>query len=187
MTVAASASRPATADTGATIQFKGTQAHVVVQYSTLARAAVPENVEAHCMRELRARTPNTFWCSIKYKADSQEIELVIQNALLNKLPRLATLKRMSASGSSPGGAREAQFDPPCSVWGLVSLLLLIEGQVEMLQWFSGRTAIPVLWLRRSRWDQNRAAQMLQVHTPMHVHTTSLHASYATRWRRCLPC
>lgn len=108
--------------------------------------------QMYCMKQLMTRTPATFSCSLKLSAESSGVELIIQNALLHKLPYLASLQKQKLaeqagqkkSSSAAETSLKSAFNPPCPMWGLVSLLLLIEKQVQMERWLGHIDSDPAL-------------------------------------------
>jgi hypothetical protein len=108
--------------------------------------------QLYCMKQLMTRTPATFSCSLKLAADSCGVELIIQNSLLHKLPYLAAVQKQkqaeqNGQKKSSRGADNSQkvaFNPPCPMWGLVSLLLLIEKQVLLERWLGDIDSDPAL-------------------------------------------
>lgn len=80
-----------------------------------------------------------------------EVSLLRTGALLEQLPLLSeidsstgsNLRRQSDEESSRN--QTAEFCLPCSVWGMVSLLLLLEGSASMIRpWFADPSADPSL-------------------------------------------
>lgn len=60
-----------------------------------------------------------------------DAEVVFETGLLEKLPLLLDVET-STSDSKP-----AKIQLPCPLWGLVSLLILLEGRVTVKSWFGG--------------------------------------------------
>ena len=71
------------------------------------------------------------------------VHLTVQNALLQKLPYIAELQKQKLGDqagqkkASKGteASHKVPFNPGCSMWGLVSLLLLVENEVQLERWF----------------------------------------------------
>ena len=65
----------------------------------------------------------------------------MQRGLLEKLPLLHDIAKSTDSvscASTPQQAADMML--PCSVWGLISLLLVAEGAVGVQQWFGSGSA-----------------------------------------------
>lgn len=60
------------------------------------------------------------------------VEVTIKHSLLQQLPLLKDVQ----SSTHGGEGTSTQVDLPCTVWGLVSLLILLGG-VGMEEWFGG--------------------------------------------------
>ena len=52
---------------------------------------------------------------------------------MEELPLLQDISQ----NTSPSTDAHADLELPCSVWGIVSLLLLLEGSVKLAHWFGG--------------------------------------------------
>ena len=84
--------------------------------------------------------PQNFDVELAGRASMPSTEVVIKRCLLEKIP---LLRDISSNTSDVKGVSEAEhpmggaeIELPCSVWGLVSLLLLLlEGCVVVKDWF----------------------------------------------------
>ena len=87
-----------------------------------------QQVVAHMI----ARPPKTFNCVTFGDLTAPRTDLVLQRSMLEQLPLL-----LDISESTTGDIEETRIDIqlPCSVWGLTSLLLLLEGAVKQHHWF----------------------------------------------------
>lgn len=81
---------------------------------------------------------------------SEEIQVTLQSPLLQKLPLLNDVQNSTTSDS-----KVVDLDLPCSVWGFVSLLILLEGSVSVKEWFGGSS--------QNDHDPSLPAHTLQVH------------------------
>jgi hypothetical protein len=111
------------------------QVHVVVEQP--AHAADQErysSAHTQCVQRMAAVPPATFDCEISGKMSAPRTEVILQRAIFEKLPLLLDI---SASTCSKEQAAAAPLELPCSVWGFVSLLLLLEGNVKLSHWFRG--------------------------------------------------
>jgi hypothetical protein len=132
----------------AEISFQASVTKISVHYATGREASAAdlqnELNERKCRREIQTRKPLSFDYKIIATGDSQNIQIEIKNALLRKLPRLDHLRTERRPSGGWQGWVSVHFNPPCHMWGLVSLLLLIEGQVKMSEWFAGADTDPSL-------------------------------------------
>jgi hypothetical protein len=85
--------------------------------------------------------PTTFDCDTSGKMSAPRTEVILQRAMLGTLPLLVNLSKSTSSKEQA----TAQLELPCSVWGFVSLLLLLEGNVKLSHWFQGDcdTTLPI--------------------------------------------
>lgn len=77
-----------------------------------------------CLLHMVASPPNTFDCETSGKFSSPRTEVTLQWAVLEELP---ILLEVCESTAAEDGGTSTDLELPCSVWGLVSLLLLLEG------------------------------------------------------------
>jgi hypothetical protein len=98
-------------------------------------------VAAHrqCQLRMFAVPPRTFTCVTAGNMSAPRTDLVLQRWLLEKLPLL-----LDISNSTSNKQKASQLELPCSVWGFVSLLLLLERNVKLKRWLgsSGDTFLP---------------------------------------------
>lgn len=132
---------------GAFVQFLGDGgARVVVEQpedATDAERAAYNSAHRQCWLHIVSHAPREFSVTMTGNSKSPKTEVHIESALLNQLPLLCDAQAC-ASASAPtatsGSGNTSQSNPaalqlPCSVWGLVSLLLLLEGSMTVAQWF----------------------------------------------------
>lgn len=116
-------------------------------------AGVYNAAQSPCWMRMVACPPRDFDVKISGSVSSPIIEVILPRtgALLQQLPLLSEID--SSTGSSRErqpdeegiGNRTADFNLPCSVWGVVSLLLLLEGSASMIKpWFADLSADPGL-------------------------------------------
>lgn len=125
---------------------------VMQQPCSAATSNATSPSQLHCMKQLMTRTPATFSCRLNLAAESSGVELTIQNALLRKLPFIASLQKQKLgepagqkkASKSTDACHKAPFNPTCSMWGLVSLLLLIEKEVQIERWLGDVDSDPAL-------------------------------------------
>jgi hypothetical protein len=118
------------------ISFTTDKVRVVVQQP--ADAADQERFNsAHrqCVQRMVAVPPANFDCEISGKVSAPRTEVILQRAMLEKLPLLLDISKSTSSKQQAA----AQLELPCSVWGFVSLLLLLEGNVKLSHWFRADT------------------------------------------------
>jgi hypothetical protein len=137
------------------LELFGTHCRVVMEQPVSAAGVNGNSTspsQLYCMKQLMARTPATFTCNLKLAVDSVGVELIIQNALIQKLPYLATLQKQKLaeqagqkkSAKSTDNSHKTDFNPHCSMWGLVSLLLVIEKHVQLERWLGDIDSDPAL-------------------------------------------
>ena len=105
---------------------------------------------AQCCTYLRSHPPTEFDIQVSGRLLAPCTEVVINRSLLKKIPLIHDIATNTSSGDGdPCTAtkaaetdakalevvQEASMQLPCSVWGLVSALLLLEGKVSLKQWF----------------------------------------------------
>ena len=87
--------------------------------------------ERQCESHILYHPTEKFTLKTDGRFSASVTEVTIHRALLESLPLLQDLK------SSTNDGTPAQVDLPCSLWGLVSLLVLLEGSVTVKEWFGG--------------------------------------------------
>jgi hypothetical protein len=86
---------------------------------------------SHCLQLMAESPPKTFECETSGEVFGPSTKVIVQETMLEKLPLLLDI---STSTSSKEQAA-APLELPCSVWGFVSLLLLLEGSAKPSHWF----------------------------------------------------
>lgn len=77
------------------------------------------------------------------------IKLYVSREVLPQLPLLADIGSCTQTdpdsvNTTEGVSRDGNVTPACSAWGLVSLVLLMEGEVEVEEWFGSPDGDPAL-------------------------------------------
>lgn len=115
-----------------------------------------------CLGHLMATPPREFDVEVTGRAFAPGAEVTIQRSLLQKLPLIHDIASNTSakdaedkegSESETSHRQDADIMLPCSVWGLASLLLLLEGRVAVKELFEGD---------RSANDPSLPAQTLEV-------------------------
>ena len=130
----------------ACVQFTSTGVKVVVkQPATAARTTRAAYNAAHlqCWGHMMLQAPSRFDVAFSGSARSPETEVCIQGELLEELPLLADIASSCACSTDDvepqpdvtALSKLSEVELPFSVWGLVSLLLLMEGSVAVGDWF----------------------------------------------------
>lgn len=136
----------------AEVEFFSDSVRVVVQQPrdvTDAERDVYNSAYRQCWAHMATNPPKEFHVTfLEDNHSGPETEVVIQSSLVEKLPLLQDVAK------STGAVAELTHDEfeddlivqrqpqvanmalSCSVWGLVSLLLLLEGNVTMKHWFA---------------------------------------------------
>lgn len=131
-----------------------------LQDATAAERAVHNSAQRQCCSHISTNPPRQFQVNWIHDNPSEiETEVVIEASLLEKLP---LLQDVAKSAGCAARLTQDEFEDDlvchkhpqavnvslsCSVWGLVSLLLLLEGAVTMQHWFAsgcpdGDTGLP---------------------------------------------
>lgn len=109
---------------------------------TYARARkVYNSAQRQCCNHMLSEPPKNFDVEVYGGMVAPIIDVKIQPCLVQHLPVLAEI----AASTSPAGdecsereeqeADPAEIELPCSIWGLVSLLIFTEGGVSLKRWF----------------------------------------------------
>ena len=92
-----------------------------------------EAAERQCRAHIASRPSKDFCLRFDGWFPAPAVEVAVQRSLLQQLPLLKDVQR-----STPGGeSMHAPANLPCTVWGLVSLLILLRGGVGVEEWFGG--------------------------------------------------
>jgi hypothetical protein len=116
------------------ITFTTNKIHVVVEQP--ARAADQErynSAQMQCLQRMVASPPTTFDCEVSGSISAPRTEVILQKAMWEKLPLLLDISKSTCRTQQEAG----QLELPCSVWGFVSLLLLLQGNMKLSHWFRG--------------------------------------------------
>jgi hypothetical protein len=140
----------------AKVHFEGDGVRVVVVQPADASAAerrAYNSAHRQCTLHLVSHAPTLFDVETSGKLSCPVTEVHIKAELLQKLPLLQDVSKSTAdvesephqnrtkklvedSEEQDSGHEYVDTALPCSVWGLVSLLLLLlEGEVEVEEWF----------------------------------------------------
>lgn len=133
----------------ACVQFTGSGACVTVKQPALATGsdrAAYNAAHRQCWGHLMLHPPASFDVAFSGSARSPVTEVSIQGDLLEELPLLSDIascaltseprEHTPAEDASASASEVPAIDLPFSVWGLVSLLLLMEGSVAVSDWFA---------------------------------------------------
>jgi hypothetical protein len=122
------------------ISFENDKVHLVVEQPDRAAAQRYNSAQMQCLQHMVDSPPTTFDCEISGRVSAPRTEVILQRAMVEKLPLLLDITQSTSS------ARQAaiELELPCSLWGFVSLLLLLEGNMKLNHWFRGDrdTALP---------------------------------------------
>jgi hypothetical protein len=127
----------------AEVEFFSDSVRLVVQHPNVYNSAY-----RHCWGHMATNPPLYF--QVNFLGDDHsdfETEVVIQSSLLAKLPLLQDIAKSTMSVAQlhedlddnlivQRPRQVASMELSCSVWGLVSLLLLLEEDVTMKHWFA---------------------------------------------------
>jgi putative effector of murein hydrolase LrgA (UPF0299 family) len=110
-------------------------------------------IAAHrqCLLRMGTVPPRTFTCVTEGNMSAPRAEIILQRSVLETVPLL-----LEMSNSTSNRQITSQLELPCSVWGFVSLLLLLERNVKLKRWFgsSGDTFLPSQTLLVCPSDRN---------------------------------
>lgn len=91
------------------------------------------SAQRQCLLQMVASPPHSSECETSGKVSAPRTELTLQQDVMEELPLLQDISQ----NTSPSTDAHADLELPCSVWGIVSLLLLLEGSVKLAHWFGG--------------------------------------------------
>jgi hypothetical protein len=116
------------------VSFISDEVQIVVERPTDA-AGKDHYHSAHsqCLQRMVAVPPNDFDCELSGKVSAPCTKFILRKAMLEKLPLLLDISERTCSKEQAA----APLELPCSVWGFVSLLLLLEGKMKLSEWFRG--------------------------------------------------
>lgn len=99
--------------------------------STNARnsAGLHDHTKRKSIEYLSSHDEASLSVNLDGPVQSPVMEVVLQKALIKKLPLLLNVE------SSTSGSKPAEIKLPCTIWALVSLLILLEGEVTVQEWF----------------------------------------------------
>lgn len=119
--------------------------------ATPAQLAAYSSGRGQCWQHMTCKPPRDFRVSLAGDIPSLAVTLHINPSLVSKLPLLADIASNTTNGNTGtkvNGSDEnsLEVELTSSVWGIVSLLLLMEASVSMTHWFASSRAAsdPVL-------------------------------------------
>jgi hypothetical protein len=123
-----------------TVQFLETHACIVVDRIGASNSSACRQ----CLNALLAHPPKDFRAQVSYNSNPRELvaEVEISKELVASIPLLSDISQ--STEHVRGAGRAAGFPAPCPVWGLVSLLLLMEEAVSIERWLGSPEADPML-------------------------------------------
>jgi hypothetical protein len=131
------------------ISFEIDEVHLVVEQP--AQAADQErynSAQVECLQRMVTSPPTTFECKISGRTSAPRTEVIFRRTMVEKLPLLLDISASTSSTRQEAG----QLELPCSVWGFVSLLLVLEGNLKLSHWFQGdSTSLPTQTLLVCAW------------------------------------
>lgn len=86
--------------------------------------------EHQCRAYIAKHPKEEFKVTVKGSCAAPAVEVALQAAMLERLPLLHDVEDSTANDSKP-----AAVELPCTVWGLVSLLILLQGNLTVDEWF----------------------------------------------------
>lgn len=101
--------------------------------------AVYNAAQIQCWCRMLASPPREFDVKMTGSVSTPVTEVVLTGALVKLMPLLNEIdsstvaKQQSQSDEESSGKQISDFRLPCSVWGMVSLLLLLEGSAGMIK------------------------------------------------------
>lgn len=103
------------------------------------------SAQRQCCSRLMMDPPQAFDVDVSGSVSAPTITVTIEKSLMEKLPLLATIGNSTVDEDeddlmpeeSEENVKATQVELPCTVWALVSLLVLLEGNVSCQQWFQG--------------------------------------------------
>jgi hypothetical protein len=171
----------------AKVYFEGDGVRMVVAQpadSSAAERRAYNTAHRQCTLHLVSEAPTLFNVSTSGNLSWPVTEVHVKAELLQKLPLLQDVSKSTADVESEPKRRRtslqnaqeenqahdsADIALPCSVWGLVSVLLQLQGAVGVDQWFdSGKpesdAALPAQTLEvRCKWYQRHKVRCCCVH------------------------
>jgi hypothetical protein len=113
--------------------FKQDELSVVVEQTADAVDKERYN-SAHqqCLLHMVSYPPTSFTCVTSGDMSAPRTEVKLQRSVLQQLP---LLQDISKSTSDKEDGRNTELELPCSIWGFVSLLMLLEGSLQLEYWF----------------------------------------------------
>ena len=87
--------------------------------------------ERQCRAHIAAHPTDEFTVKMNGRLPAPLTEVAFQSSLVEKLPYLCDVQHSTNSN------KPAEVELPCPLWGLVSLLILLEGSVGVEEWFGG--------------------------------------------------
>lgn len=111
-----------------------------------------------CIERLLQHPPATFHAELKGTNREPHLEVVLQTSAVKLLPLLSDIHEEAIASEQPDGVT-VPFNPPCSVWSLVTVLLLLEGDVTI-----------EAWLGNLEHDVTLAARTLEVRPNLHLNS-----------------
>ena len=98
------------------------------------------SAQRQCLLQMVASPPHSSECETSGKVSAPRTELTLQQDVMEELPLLQDISQ----NTSPSTDAHADLELPCSVWGIVSLLLLLEGSVKLAHCSAGTVTPPCL-------------------------------------------
>jgi hypothetical protein len=86
------------------------------------------------IERLLSYPPKTFHAELKGTNLEPHLNVVLKTSALNALPLLADIHEEAFALAVEQEIVTVPFNPPCSVWSLVTVLLLLEGDVTIEGW-----------------------------------------------------
>ena len=87
-----------------------------------------------CIEQLLAHPPATFHTEFKGTNIEPHLHVVLKSSALRALPLLGDIHEEALCAKDEHDSVTVPFNPPCSVWSLVTVLLLLEGDVTIDGW-----------------------------------------------------
>lgn len=122
--------------------------------ATSAERAAYNALQPKCLGQVLCnKPPKYFDIKVLGTPSVPVVEVLIQSKLVQLIPLLQDVAGNTATDGDGYSdlevveEREARLALPCSVWGLVSLLLLEEGNVDIEHWFEGPYTHPALHMQ----------------------------------------
>lgn len=86
-----------------------------------------------CIERLLAFPPATFHAELQGTNVEPHLHVVLKTSALKALPLLGDIHEEALAVEEQDSVT-VPFNPPCSVWSLVTVLLLLEGDVTIEEW-----------------------------------------------------